>query len=98
MQEVASDFGRPLFRSVRKELSGVAHLRCSFYWSQAVIKQVKRVRLASAYRKDPSLKRSIRQLMALCYLHGETTKSVFKYFLGYAYPALKDIFLYVQRN
>ena len=92
VKKVVSDFERALFRAVRKELPEVAYFGCSFHWSQAVMKQVKRLRLAPGYRKDPSLKRSTQQLMELCYLPGETIRCVFQYLLRDADPKLQDVF------
>lgn len=74
VQRIITDFERAVFVAVKQVFPNCIHLGCNFHWTQAVMKKVKDLKLATDYsKKGSNPKRDfISRLLCLSYLPGKT--------------------------
>lgn len=94
VEEIMSDFEPAVWSAVRECFPGVKHVGCTFHWSQAVIKTVKRLKLTNLTGER---KRTINRLLRLPYLKERDISPVFEALQKNASEDMKPLFSYLAR-
>jgi len=78
VQQIVSDFERPLWKAVQEVIVRAGHRGCAFHWGQAVWRKIADCGLQSKYSNDDATYRFCRKLLALPYIPADTINDVFE--------------------
>ncbi|CAF4921093.1 unnamed protein product [Rotaria socialis] len=62
---IVSDFEETLANIIKSEFSNSLHVRCYFHYTQAIYRNIQRLRLSSEYAADEEIRNTYRKIMAL---------------------------------